>query len=184
MYQDALHSLGSIGERTTIDYAPFERAARLLYEGPWVAERVAAIAAFYERSPGSLLPVTRSIFETSRRWDAVSTFRAFYELQDLRRSAAEQLSRMDVMVLPTTGTIYTVAEVEADPIRLNTTLGQYANFVNLLDLCAIAVPAGFRHDGLPIGVTLIGAAGTDRRLCDLASEYLRRRGITAGGPRT
>src|SRR4029453_9466972 len=112
--------------------------------GPWVAERVAAIQPFFEKHPDALLPVTRRILESSRGWDAVRTFGAMYQLRALRQWAAREWDRMDVMVLPTAGTIYTVDEVEADPVRLNSNLGKYTNFVNLLDLAAVAVPAGFR----------------------------------------
>jgi allophanate hydrolase len=158
------------GDRIEIDYVPFHRTAKLLYEGPWVAERVAAIRAFFEQRPDALLPVTRRIFETARGWDAVRTFEAMYTLQSLRRQADAQWQQVDVLLLPTTGTIYTIEQVERDPIKLNTNLGAYTNFVNLLDLAAVALPAGFRSDGLPFGVTLIGPAGSDRTLLTLADR--------------
>src|SRR5204863_1572356 len=99
-------------------------------------------------------------------------FRASYRLEVLKRRAAEQSSLMDVLVLPTAGTIYTIAAVEADPIRLNSNLGYYTNFVNLLDLAAIALPAGFRKDGLPFGVSLIGPAFSDPALLTLGQRFL------------
>jgi allophanate hydrolase len=175
VHERALRMVDLMGERVTVDYTPFAATARLLYEGPWVAERVAAIADFYRRSPQSLLPVTRAIFETSKQWDAASTFRAFYDLAALRRQTEAAWAAMDVMVLPTTGTIYSIDQVEADPISLNTNLGHYTNFVNLLDLCAIAVPAGFRADGLPAGITLLAPAGSDRNLCAIAQAFMGSR---------
>ena len=175
LYAAAVQTLtAAAAAHVTVDFRPFADAARLLYEGPWVAERVAGVEAFFRRSPESLLPVTRSIFETSRRWDAVATFQAFYKLEHLRRAAEAAWQRMDVMVLPTTGTVYTIAQIEADPIRLNTRLGYYTNFVNLLDLCALAIPAGFRANGLPFGITLIARAGSDRLLGAAAARVKLR----------
>jgi allophanate hydrolase len=167
---------GIDGRRVEIDYAPFDRVAKLLYEGPWVAERVAAIQPFFDENPDALLPVTRQIFESGRNWDAVRTFQAMYQLQSLRRATAQQWENVDVLLLPTAGTIYTIEEVQADPIRLNSNLGKYTNFVNLLDLAAVAVPAaaGFQANGLPFGVTLIGRAGTDRQLLRLAGQFHER----------
>jgi allophanate hydrolase len=172
LYRAAVDRMVECGAaRVEIDYTPFDEAARLLYEGPWVAERVAAIRPFFERHPDALLPVTRKIFETARRWDAVGTFESMYQLRSLRRQAAAQWESVDVLILPTAGTIYTIEEVEADPVRLNTNLGKYTNFVNLLDLCAVAVPAGFQSNGLPFGVTLIAPAGHDRQLLSLANHF-------------
>ena len=105
--------------------------------------------------------------------DPTDAFRGMYKLAELRRQTEFEWARMDVLVVPTTGTIYTLAEVEHSPIDLNRNLGRYTNFVNLLDLCAIAVPAGFRPNGLPFGVTLIGPAFQDAMLCALGSAYQR-----------
>jgi len=172
LFARAAECIASIdGRRVEIDYGPFDRAARLLYEGPWVAERVAGIQPFFDEHPDALLPVTRKIFESGRNWDAVRTFQAMYQLQSLRRTAAEQWENMEVLLLPTAGTIYTIEEVQADPIRLNSNLGKYTNFVNLLDLAAVAVPAGFQSNGLPFGITLVGRAGTDRQLLKLAGQF-------------
>ena len=175
---DSLRQVG--GERVEIDFAPFDAAARLLYDGPWVAERVAAIRPFFERRPDALLPVTRSVFETAARWDAVRTFEAMYQLQSLRREADAQWDRMDVLLLPTAGTVYTIEQVEREPLRLNANLGRYTNFVNLLDLAAAAVPAGFQPNGLPFGVTFIAPPGSDRALLALADRFHRRSAVAAG----
>ncbi|MGA3007971.1 MAG: allophanate hydrolase [Opitutaceae bacterium] len=152
-----------------IDFSPFLEAARLLYEGPWVAERYAAIRAFIEKNPGALHPVTRQIIESAKTITAVASFEAFYKLAALRRATDAVWAEIDVMLTPTTGTIYTLAEIEADPVRLNSHLGYYTNYMNLLDLCAVAVPAGFLPGGLPWGTTLSAPAGCDELLLRLAA---------------
>jgi allophanate hydrolase len=174
----ALEALG--GTRVDADLAPFSAAAALLYNGPWVAERLAAIAEFYARSPQSLLPVTRAIIGGGAGYTAVDTFRAIYRLEGLRRAAAALWREAELLLLPTTGTIYRLAEVEAEPIRLNSNLGYYTNFVNLLDLAAIAVPAGFRRDGLPLGITLIAPAFSDAALAALGGAFQRRLDLPLG----
>lgn len=141
----------------------------MLYDGPWVAERYAATKPLIETHPEALHPITRAIIESARKFDAVATFEAFYRLADRKRRTNRAWSEFDVMLVPTMPRFYTVAEVEADPVRLNSRLGTYTNFVNLLDLCAIAVPAGVRGDGLPSSVTLIGPSGADGLLAGLAA---------------
>jgi allophanate hydrolase len=145
----------------------------LLYEGPWVAERYAAIAKFISSKPQALHPVTRQIIEPATQRSSLETFQAQYRLQALRRQAAGVWGNIDVMLTPTAGTIYRIAEVEVDPVRLNSNLGYYTNFVNLLDLAAVAVPAGFRSDGLPFGITLIAPSGSDEALLRLADRVHR-----------
>ena len=161
------------------DIEPFYAVARLLYEGPWVAERYAATKALIERDPEALFPVTRQIIESARKYDAVAAFQAFYRLADLKRETGAVWSQFDAMVVPTMPRPYTIAEVAADPIALNSNLGTYTNFVNLLDLAAISVPAGRRADGLPSSVTLIGPAGSDGYLAGLAQQA-QSHGAAAG----
>jgi allophanate hydrolase len=173
-----LKSLG--GQRVEIDFEPFLATARLLYEGPWVAERYCAVGDFLERQPNSLHPVTRQIISGGRNATAADAFRAQYRLMELRRAAERAWTSMDVLVTPTAGTIYRIDAVESEPIRLNSNLGYYTNFVNLLDLAAVAVPAGFRGDGLPFGVTLAGRAGTDARLLALADRLHRAADVSLG----
>jgi allophanate hydrolase len=117
-------------------------------------------------------PIVRAIIGGAARYSATDVFEADYRLRELRREAELQWSHMDVLFLPTTGTIYTHEQIAADPVKLNTNLGFYTNFVNLMDLAAIAVPAGFRPNGLPFGVSLIGPAFTDEALLTLAQRYL------------
>lgn len=160
----------TIGE---FDLTPFREAAQLLYQGPWVAERLAAIRAFAGRKPEALHEVVGAIIQGAARLSAVDAFEGFYRLADLAREAEAQWQAMDVMLLPTTGTTYKISEVLADPIRLNTNLGLYTNFVNLMDLSALAIPAGFRTNGLPFGVTLIGRAFDDGRLAAIGDALHR-----------
>jgi allophanate hydrolase len=155
-----------------IDFAPFLEAARLLYAGPWVAERYAAIRGFIEASPGALRPVTREIIEGAKSLSAIGTFEAMYTLAALRRRAESVWAEIDVLLTPTAGTCYTLAQVEADPIQLNSNLGYYTNYVNLFDLCAIALPAGFLPNGVPWGVTLVAPAFCDDRMLRLGARFL------------
>jgi len=175
---ERLQALG--GEKVEVDFAPFMAAARLLYEGPWVAERYAAIEAFIEAQPDSLLDVTRSIIAAGPAATAVDAFKAQYELMDLRRQAEAAWAQVDCLLTPTAGTIYRIDEVVADPVRLNSNLGYYTNFMNLLDLSAVAVPAGFQTDGLPFGVTLFAPAFAERALMALADRVHRAATDTAG----
>lgn len=172
-FERACDEFGSLGgKRITFDYGPFEETAALLYGGPWVAERFHAARAVIEDQPGELLPVIRTILEAARNFDAVTTFDAFYKLETLRHRCAELWHNADVMVLPSAPTHPTIAAVEDDPITRNTELGTYTNFVNLLDLCAVAVPAGaIASTGLPFGVTLIAPAGGETRLLELGARF-------------
>ena len=173
-----LEGLG--GEAVAIDFQPFEEAARLLYEGPWVAERYAAIESFIQAHPEALLEVTRRIIAPAAEARAVDAFKAQYRLAALRRRAEVQMVGLDFVLTPTAPTIYTIAQVEADPIGLNSRLGTYTNFMNLLDLAAVAVPAGFRADGLPFGVTLFGPAFSDDRLAVFADRLHCAQGLPLG----
>lgn len=165
LYEAAVARLAAIGGAPCpIDFAPFLAAARLLYEGPWVAERYAAIKDFIAAAPDALQPVTRAIIEPAVSRSAVEAFEAQYRLQALKREADRAFSAVDFIMTPTAGTIPTIAAIDADPIEQNGRLGRYTNFMNLLDYAAVAVPAGFRGNGLPFGVTLFGPAFTDTAL--------------------
>jgi allophanate hydrolase len=161
------------GEPVAIDFTPFQQAGELLYQGPWVAERLAALRSRGFDRPDALEPSVRQIVGAAAGLSAVEAFAGFHRLAELQRLTEPQWRRMDIMLLPTTGTTYRVDEVLADPIGLNGNLGRYTNFVNLLDLSAIAVPAGFRANGLPFGVTIIGRAWQDRLLGQVADRLHR-----------
>ena len=173
-----LQTLG--GSVLEIDFEAFLEAARLLYEGPWIAERYAAVGSFIDAHPSAVHPVTRQIIEAGKRPTAAAAFEGEYKLKTLQRSSEPVWSQVDFIVTPTAGTIYRLAEVDADPIHLNANLGFYTNFMNLFDLSGVAVPAGFRADGMPFGVTLVGPRAADRALLDVAGR-LHRASVTTLG---
>jgi allophanate hydrolase len=184
LFDAAVARLGALGGTPVeIDIAPFLEAAQLLYGGPWVAERLAAIGALYRERPGALHPVLRRILDDAGRYSAEDAFRAFHRLEELKRDAAPAWDAVDLLITPTAPTIYTRAAVAADPLALNNNLGAYTNFVNLLDLAAVSVPAGFRADGLPFGVTLVAPAGNDAALCALATRLQRAAELPLGATR-
>lgn len=175
---DRLRALGA--ELIEIDFSAFLEAARLLYEGPWTAERYAAVGDFIEKHSttpeatraAGLDPTVATIILGGKKATATDGFRAAYRLAELRRSADAVLASVDLLVVPTTGTIYTVAEIAADPIRLNSNLGRYNNFMNLLDLCGLTLPAGRYSFGPGFGITLVAPAWHDERLLDLGARYV------------
>jgi allophanate hydrolase len=169
-----LEEIGGIQKKVT--FAPFRDAGRLLYGGPWLAERLHATQRLLDDHPGSMLPVTRSIIEEGRHYTALDAYRAQYELARLKRRADLIFASIDVLLLPTAGTIYETAAVAVDPFRLNSNLGLYTSFANLFDLTAIAVPAGFRKNGLPFGISLIAPAFFERALLDLATRFQKSTG--------
>ncbi|MHB8247506.1 MAG: allophanate hydrolase [Acidithiobacillus sp.] len=164
-----LESLG--GERVELDFAPFLETARLLYGGPWVAERYQAIRSFIDANPDALFPVTRDITLGGAKPLAADAFAALYRLRELKRECDCIWPQVDCVITPTSGTIFTRAEALAEPVARNTDLGYYTNFMNLLDYAAVAVPAGFRADGLPFGVTLFAPAHQDVPLLHLAERW-------------
>ena len=171
------------GTRIEVSCAPFRDAGRLLYEGPWVAERLHATQALLIENPDAVFPVTREILEGARDFSALDAYRAQYELAALRRAAADVFAGIDVLLLPTAGTIYETAAVTAEPKQLNANLGLYTNFVNLLDLAAIALPAGFGESGLPFGISLIAQAYRDFALLDLGARFQDIAGLPLGASR-
>jgi allophanate hydrolase len=171
-YEAALARLISLGVALVeIDMEPFLRAARLLYEGPWVAERYIAARSVIESAPQSMHPITRQIILGGARASAIDVFAAFYELAELRRRCERAFREIDALALPTIPRAYTIDEVLADPIELNSRLGTYTNFVNLLDLCALSVPAAMLPDGMPFGMTLVGRAGDDALLAAIGRRF-------------
>ena len=158
-YAADLEALARLGATIVeIDFEPFYAAARLLYEGPWVAERYAAARALLDRDPDALHPVTRAIISGGATPKAVEAFEAMYRLADLKRAAEQAMRGLDCLAVPTLPALYTVAQVEADPIRLNSNLGTYTNFANFFDLAGLSVPCGRRDDGHPSSLTLLAPA--------------------------
>ncbi|MGX1101912.1 allophanate hydrolase [Bradyrhizobium elkanii] len=162
------------------DLAPFYETARLLYEGPWVAERYLVIRDLLASSPEAVHPVTREITVGGSRPTAADTFSALYRLEALRRVAERSLAHLDAIVLPTAPTVYSTADVLANPIELNSRLGTYTNFVNLLDMCGLALPAAMRPDDAPFGITLLAPAGRDAELASIGRVFHADTGLTLG----
>ncbi len=180
-YDAALAKIAGLGATIfEIDIEPFYAAARLLYEGPWVTERFLTVKALIASSPESMHPVTRQILLAGAHGTAADAFAAFYQLDDLLRVRDHLFRSIDALVLPTAPTIYTVEQVLADPINLNSRLGTYTNFVNLLDMCGLAVPASMRPDGVPFGVTLLAPAGEDAMLASIGREFHAATGLPLG----
>lgn len=174
----ALEATGAIVRE--VDLRPMLAAARLLYEGPWVAERYAAIRDFIRQHPDALHPVTRAIIEPASERSAVEAFEAAYRLQALKREADAVLAGVDCVLTPTAPTIFRIEDEQREPVTLNSKLGHYTNFMNLLDYAAVAVPAGFSPAGLPYGVTLFGPAFSDAALLAYADRLHRQLGVPVG----
>ncbi|MCW2284934.1 allophanate hydrolase [Rhodoblastus acidophilus] len=181
LYAQAVAQAETLGWRVVeFDYAPFAEIAALLYEGPWLAERLAAIEPFLAQKPEALDPTVRGLIESAKKFSAADAFRGQYRLQELFRAADKEAEKFDVLLLPTSPTIHTVEAMKADPVRLNAQFGRYTNFVNFRGMAAIAVPAGFRADGLPFGVTLIGPPQSDEALAPFAAAFHAASGCGAG----
>lgn len=181
VFDDAVRALRADGaEVEAIDFAPFSELAALLYQGPWVAERFAAVQTLWNENPDVINPVVRGIVEQAANYSALDAFKAEYRRAELTRQIHRALEGFDALVVPTSPSIYTIAQLEADPVTLNSRLGVYTNFANLADLSALAVPAGMRADGLPAGITLIGMAWQDRALVQFGRQWQARRGLPLG----
>ncbi|MBO0660980.1 allophanate hydrolase [Jiella sp. MQZ9-1] len=184
LYEAAIVRAAALGATIVpFDYRPFREAAALLYEGPWVAERLAAIETFLDEKPGSIEPTVRRIIEGARGMSAVETFRGAYRLEALRREAEAEWAKVDALLLPTSPDIQTVEAMQADPIALNARFGRFTNFANLFGCAAIAVPAGFTATGLPFGVQLVAPRDSDDALAEFAEKLHAAAGCGAGKAR-
>jgi len=172
LFEQAIDDLKQLGHSVIeIDIQPLMDAAKLLYEGPWIAERYVAIEDLIHQQPEALLPVIKTLISKGSSFSASDTFKAMYQLQHYQQQAEQIFSAIDCLVTPTTPTAYTIDQVQSDPIYLNSCLGTYTNFMNLLDLAAVAVPAGFLPSGVGFGITLQAPAFQDRRLLSLANSW-------------
>ncbi|MDP2081138.1 MAG: allophanate hydrolase [Pseudotabrizicola sp.] len=185
LYDAAVAKAEALGAQIVpIDYAPFREAASLLYDGPWVAERLAAIEEFIAANADKMDPTVRKIISGAQGMTAVDAFNGQYRLLELKRKTDAEWARVDILLLPTSPTTHTVADMLADPIRLNGQFGRYTNFVNLLGCAAIAVPCGFDQTGhLPAGVTLVGPGFSDDALTPFADTLHRALGLGMGADR-
>lgn len=182
LYDQAIECLSDHHEIIAFDIEPLLEAARLLYSGPWVAERTAALSQILAENPEGVEDSVRSIVAAGAKISAVDAFKGQYRLAEIARWAEGLWDAVDALAFPTTGTTYRVAELKASPIALNSNLGFYTNFVNLLDMAAIAVPAGTRSNRTGFGITLIGPADSDQGLLDLAQSYLGARDLPEPPP--
>ena len=184
LYARAIELAEKLGWKIVeFDYAPFAEIAALLYEGPWLAERLAAIEPFLAQKPEALDAIVRGLIESARKFSAADLFRGEYKLKQLLRAAEQEAENFDLLLLPTSPTIHKVEAMKADPVRLNAQFGRYTNFVNFCRMAAIALPASFREDGLPFGVTLIGPEQSDEALAPLAAAFHAASGCGAGAAR-
>lgn len=173
-YSATLAQLENAGiQLVEIDYAPFDEVARLLYEGPWVAERYIATLPLIEEHPEAFFPVVRDIIAPGGKPSAVELFRAQYRLNELKQPCNDQIKHVDALLTPTAGSLFSVEQMLSDPIKHNSELGYYMNFVNLLDMAALSVPATFTQSGRPFGITLSASAFTDRRLLSIGNRLQR-----------
>ena len=180
-YAQALTTLRGFGHKLVeIPFGPFYEVADLLYEGAWVAERYAAVKAFFDAREDAFHPVTRKIYGGAKALSAADAFNGLYALQALKKTLAPVIASVDLFCVPTAPRHYTIAELEAEPIRENSRLGTYTNFVNLLDMCGISVPTATRQDGLPASVTLLAPAGKDGLLATLGQTLHAASGLTLG----
>lgn len=170
-YRHTLAALADAGvELVPVDYTPFDQAARLLYDGPWVAERYIACESMLTANPKAIHPVVRSIVAQGDTLQATALFQAQYRLAALRQQCEAALESLDCLLTPTAGRLFSIADLLAEPVLYNAQLGYYTNFMNLLDMAAVAVPTAFTADGRPFGVTLAGSAFSDRALLSMANR--------------
>jgi len=181
LFNESIAQMQAVGgEAVEIDFTPFIETARLLYEGPWIAERYAAIRSFYDLHSDQIIAPVREIIATAKQRSAADAFEGIYQLRQLKQQADRIWANIDCLLTPTAGTIYTIQAIQQDPIRLNTNLGYYTNFMNLLDYAAVAVPAGFQQDGLPFGITLAAPAHQDESLLHLAHRLQQAYSLPLG----
>ena len=176
LYAQSIERLTALGGTPVeIDYVPFRDAAQLLYSGPWVAERTAAVGAFMESADDNsgVWPTTQQIVLGGRKYSAVDAFEGQYRLADLKARAFAEMKGLDFLAVPTAGTVYKLSDLEREPVLYNSHLGHYTNFVNFFGLSALAVPAGFRPDGMPFGITLISIANAERTLLSFGARWQR-----------
>lgn len=172
LFDNAVSKISQYVEVEKVDFEVFYQLAALLYEGPWVAERYSAVREIIEQHPEEMNSVVREIIIKAKEFSAANYFDAEYKRKDIIKTIERQFGMFDGLVVPTAPLNPTFDQVDADPIAVNSYQGTYTNFVNLADMSALAIPAGFRPDGLPFGITLIGRAFDDYALADLAKKFL------------
>lgn len=181
LFHEAIAKIRALGsEVIEIDFSPFLETAGLLYGGPWVAERYAAIQKFFDLHSDQIIAPVREIIGGAHRYSAADAYNSVYDLRRFKRRADQSWRDVDCLLTPTAGTIYRIDAMLNDPINLNTNLGYYTNFMNLLDYSAVAVPVGFQKDGLPFGITLAAPAHHDIVLLQLAARLQQAYALPLG----
>ncbi|WP_337270921.1 allophanate hydrolase [Oryzifoliimicrobium ureilyticus] len=181
LFDEAIQRLTAMGgEKVEVDFTPFEETQRILYEGPWISERALSLDRVLAQYGEAIHPVTRQILSRSGSFSALDAFAAIHRIAELKRDTRAVWDDVSVLMVPTTPTIYTKEEVAANPIQLNSNLGIYTNFVNLMGLCGIAVPNGFRNDGLPLGVTFLARSFEEARAAGIAAAFHKATGLKLG----
>lgn len=178
LFNEAIGRLTAMGgQKVEVDFTPFEETQRILYEGPWISERALSLDSVLAKYGEAIHPVTRQILSRSGNFSALDTFAAIHRIAELKRDTRAVWEDISVLMVPTTPTIYTKDEIAANPIQLNSNLGIYTNFVNLMGLCGIAVPNGFRNDGLPLGVTFLAPGFEEARAAGIAAAFHKATGL-------
>jgi allophanate hydrolase len=181
LYDEGLLGLAAMGHKLVeIDFAVFFETSRMMFEGPWIAERDAMVGDFIRANPDAVDPSVRQVITAAADYTATQAFTDMYRLHRNARAIRQTFDTADIIAVPTVGTIYKVAEVQADPIRTNATNGLYLNFASMADLAAIAVPNGFLGNGVPMGMTFVGPAFSDGFLADFAERFHWARVDTLG----
>lgn len=184
LFEDALAGFERLGARLQpIDFGPLFEVGRMMFEGPWVAERATAFGAFVDKNDADVLALTRGLIERAHAWSASDAFDAIHRQRAVRAYVRGIFKSTDALVVPTVATLYTIDEMLSDPVARNDHHGRYSYFANLLDLCAVSVPAGFYRRGLPFGVTFLAPAFHDRYAAGLAAAFHAARALPAGRPR-
>lgn len=182
LYRQGIERMRSLGgTKVEVDFTPFDEAQKILYDGPWIAERSLTLGSILEKHREQLHPVTRTILESGKQYTAEDTFRAIHRLAELKCRTRPTWNAIDFLLVPTTPTIYKITDVESDPIRLNSLLGVYTNFANLMGLCGIAVPNGFLDNGLPQGITLLAPPFREAYVTAVGAQYHRALDVPLGG---
>jgi len=184
LFTDALACLARLGVKSQrIDFEPLFEIGKLMFDGPWIAERAAAFGSFAEQNTAEVLPVVRTLIERARPWSAVDTFAAVYRQREIQAYARNIFRSVDALVVPTVAPLYTIEEMLADPVARNDHHGRYSYFANILDLCAISVPSGFYRRAMPFGVTFLAPAFEDARVAGIAAAFHASRNLPPGRPR-
>ncbi|MGT2439724.1 amidase family protein [Bradyrhizobium betae] len=173
LFGDALHRLRQLDLPVApVDFSPFTSINDLMFFGPFLAERDVSVGAFLDANPDAGVRIVRDLVIGSRKFTAADAYRALYEVKDVQRSLRAFWERHDALVVPTVGTILSIADVARDPLTANFNNGYYTNFANPLGLAAIAVPNAVTGAGVPYGVTFLAPAGRERLLTDLARTFM------------